>query len=88
VARRKTAPSHLPKARNLRRSRVSRTGVTRREYNRIIDILNERNLILNALREGFQRLEHTDAIQFKRIAQLQSELDEVKRAWTKMGTNG
>jgi hypothetical protein len=58
--------------------------VTRAEFNRIIDILNERNVILNALREGRERLEHASEVQFHRIAQIQAELDEIKRAWQKM----
>lgn len=53
--------------------------MTRAEYNRIIDILNERNVILNALPEGQQQLEHDRDVQFRRIAQLQAELDEMKR---------
>jgi hypothetical protein len=57
--------------------------VTRGEYNRIIDVLNERNHILNALRDAVDGLEHISEIQFKRMAQLQAELDEVKRAWVK-----
>jgi hypothetical protein len=63
------------------RSPLSRHDVTRGEYNRIIDILNERNAILNGLREGLRRVEQTGEIQFKRIADIQADLDEIKRAW-------
>lgn len=55
--------------------------MTRGEYNRIIDILNERNTILNGLREALRRVEQTGEIQFRRIAQIQADLDEIKRAW-------
>jgi hypothetical protein len=51
----------------------SRVDVTRAEFNRVIEILNERGAILNDLR-------HNHEIQFKRIAQIQAELDEIKRA--------
>ena len=54
--------------------------MTRAEYNRIIDILNERNEILNALRASAEELRRDRDVQFKRIAQLQAELDDVKRA--------
>jgi hypothetical protein len=74
----------IPKARVLRTSPPSRTDVTRAEYKHIIDILNERNEILNALRDGFQGLEHVTDIQFKRIAQIQADLDEIKRAWQRL----
>ena len=58
--------------------------VRRAEYNYIIDVLNERKIILNRLREGLERLEQTADIQFKRIAQIQVDLDEVKNAWQKV----
>jgi hypothetical protein len=70
----------------LRRSSPHRIDVTRREYNRIIDILNERNVILNGLRDAaaalqdaVMRLEHGSDIQFKRIAQLQADLDVINQ---------
>ena len=69
----------IPKARQLTRSPLNRTDVTRGEYNRIIDILNERNGILNALREAIAGLQQTNDIQFKRIAQIQADLDNLKR---------
>jgi len=59
----------------------SRKDVTRGEFNDLIDTLNERSAILNALRDSMHRLEEMGAIQFRRIAQLQAELDGIKRAW-------
>jgi hypothetical protein len=47
--RRPAAPRRVPKAPRLRVSPLKRTDVTRAEYNRIIEILNERNEILNGL---------------------------------------
>jgi hypothetical protein len=55
---------------------LSRAAVTRAEYNNIIAVLNQRGEIINDLRRELE-------VQFKRMAQMQSELDEVRRAWTK-----
>ena len=84
MAKRRPASRRIPKARRLRRSPAHRVDVTRAEYNRIIDILNERNEILNALRASVEELRRDRDVEFKRIAQMQAELDEVKRAWDKM----
>jgi hypothetical protein len=54
--------------------RTVRKSVSREEFNRVIDLLNERGEILNDLR-------HNQDVQFRRIAQLQAELDAIKRAW-------
>ena len=51
----------------------SRFDVTREEFNRVIDLLNERGEILNDLR-------HNQDVQFRRLAQLQADVDLVKRA--------
>jgi hypothetical protein len=48
-------------------------AVTRAEFNRVIGILNERGEILTDIRRTLD-------IQFKRIAQLQAELDMVRQA--------
>jgi hypothetical protein len=52
--------SPIPKSR--------RIDVTRAEFDRVIDLVNERGRILNNLQENQE-------IQFKRIAQMQAELD-------------
>jgi hypothetical protein len=54
-----------------------RVDVTRAEFNRVIAILNERGIIINGLRDNQE-------MQFKRIAQLQAELDLLRRSWEKM----
>jgi len=54
-----------------------RVDVTRAEFNRGIAILNERGVLINGLRDNQE-------MQFKRIAQLQAELDLLRRAWEKM----
>ena len=50
-----------------------RIDVTRAEFNRTIALLNERGKILNDLR-------HNQDVQFQRLAQLQAEVDLVRRA--------
>ncbi len=71
----------IPRARHVPRGPSRRIDVTRAEYNGIIDVLNERNIILNGLREAITRLEQSSDVQFKRIAQLQADFDVIKRAW-------
>ena len=77
MKRRRTVAHRIPKARPLRTSPLSRMDVTRAEYNQIIDVLNERNAILNGLREAVRTLEHVSDIQFKRFAQLQADVDRI-----------
>ena len=52
-------------------------AVSRTEYNALVDILNERGILLNDIQRTLQ-------IQFQRIAQIQVGLDEVRGAWTKV----
>jgi hypothetical protein len=52
--------------------------VRRDEFNRLIDLLNQRGEVVNAILRGQE-------IQFQRIAQIQAELDLLKRALTKQG---
>jgi hypothetical protein len=66
----------IAKARQVAGSRLTRRDVTRAEYNHIIEVLNQRSDIINDLRRELE-------VQFKRMAQMQSELDEVRRAWTR-----
>jgi hypothetical protein len=78
----KPAKSHrrkIPRAKLVPRSPLTRVDVTRGEFNRMIDVLNERNVILNALRDAITGVEHTCDVQFKRIAQLQAELDVIRK---------
>jgi hypothetical protein len=74
-------PTKAPRPRATKRARriprTQRIDVTRAEFNRVIDLLNERGQILNDLR-------HNQEVQFKRIAQIQAELDQVKRAWDRV----
>lgn len=52
--------------------------VTRAEFDRAIDLMNQRGDILEALRVNQE-------VQFTRIAQIQAELDAVKREWEQLG---
>jgi hypothetical protein len=81
---RKSTGRSIPKARRVKRSRQRRVDVTRAEYNAIIDVLNERNVILNALREAIQRLERFDEVQLHRTGEIQMELDALKRTFEKL----
>jgi hypothetical protein len=56
--------------------KAKRLQVTRAEYNGLVDLLNERGQIIAKMLKDLE-------IQFKRIAQLQVQLDEVRSAWTK-----
>jgi hypothetical protein len=50
-----------------------RRDVRREEFDRLVELLNERGEVINELR-------HDLDIQFKRMAQIQSELDEIRRS--------
>jgi hypothetical protein len=64
--------------------RLARRDVTRAEHNRIIDILNERKKILDGLADAITGLRQDSDIQFKRIAQIQADLDQIKSTWRKV----
>jgi hypothetical protein len=53
-----------------------RFDVSRDEFNRVIDVLNKRGEILQA---SLDQMRGDLDVQFKRIAQLQIELDRVKK---------
>jgi hypothetical protein len=48
-----------------------RVDVTRAEFDRVIDLLNQRGLILNDLHHNLE-------IQFKRISDMQADIDRLK----------
>ncbi len=55
----------IPKSRRL--------DVTREEFDHVIDLLNQRGEVVDQMRRELD-------VQFKRIAQLQLELDEIKKS--------
>jgi len=84
VAKRAKSLPRIPKARRLSGSPLSRKDVTRGEYNRIIDTLNERAIMLNEFRSAINALQQASEVQFKRIAQIQAQVDRINRAWSRM----
>ena len=60
-------------------SRSSSRFATKADIAEIHRIFDER-------KEWLEKLEHTCSIQFARIAQMQAELDEIRRAWSKVRT--
>jgi hypothetical protein len=56
-----------------------RIDVSRGEFNHVIDLLNERRKALLQDREDLNHVLRELDIQFKRIAQLQFEVDELKK---------
>lgn len=74
MARKMPRPSRprvavIPKAR--------RAAVTREEYNRLVDMLNDRGELLN-------RIVGDQKIQFQRIAQPQAEVDHLKQLLSRL----
>jgi len=57
-----------------------RFDVSRSEFNRVIDLLNQRGDILQEYRVSLDQMRLDLDIQFKRIAQLQLELDQAKKS--------
>jgi hypothetical protein len=57
---------------------TERVDVTREEFDRLLAALNDRSDAINELR-------HDLDIQFKRMAQIQSEVDEIQRAIQRLG---
>lgn len=55
--------------------RAKRRDVTRGEYNALVDLLNERGEIIS-------EIQRTLEVQFRRIAQIQAELDAI---WARFG---
>lgn len=84
VAKRAKSLPRIPKAHRLSGSPLSRKDVTRGEYNRIIDTLNERAIMLNEFRSAINALQQASEVQFKRIAQIQAQVDRLNRAWSRM----
>jgi hypothetical protein len=58
--------------------------VTRAEFDRVIDLLNQRGEIINEIRQQVERNAHNIEVQFTRVAQIQAELDQIKRAWARL----
>ena len=68
MATRRRRSARLPRIPKSRRH-----DVTREEFDRVIDLLNQRGEIVDQMRRELD-------VQFKRMAQIQLEIDEVKKA--------
>jgi hypothetical protein len=69
-------PPHRPIPRIPKSRRID---VSQGEFDHVIDLLNERRKALLEDREDLSHVRRDLDIQFKRIAQLQLELDELKK---------
>jgi len=75
------SPSRRTRHAKLPRVRHSDIDVTRAEFNDVIRILAERA-------DRLDRIEHALEVQFRRIADLQNEIDQIKLAWARLQTRG
>ena len=75
----KTAARRVGRVKRIRVRK--RPDVSRAEFNRLVDLLNERSTIINDMRDNQE-------IQFRRLAQLQAEVDLLKRAWDRLRADG
>src|SRR5689334_8144152 len=75
-------PARIRKVRPVPKSR--RIDVTRAEFARVIDLLNERGAIINEIREHVERNTRDLEVQFTRLAQIQADLDLLKRMLAKL----
>jgi dsDNA-specific endonuclease/ATPase MutS2 len=56
-----------------------RNAVTRAEFDRVIDLLNKRGEIINEIRQQVEQNTRSVEVQLTRFAQVQQEIDELKR---------
>ncbi len=54
--------------------------VTRAEFDRMVDALNERGRLIEELREEIERSRRVLKVQFERMAQMQMDIDLLKRS--------
>jgi hypothetical protein len=64
--------------------KVRRVDVTSDEFNRLIEVLNERGALIRDHDGVLVAIRRDLDVQFKRIAQLQAETDEIKRTLKKL----
>ena len=78
-------PVTLTTLRRIRKARrppkSKRVDVTRAEFDGVVDLLNQRGLILNDLHHNLE-------IQFKRISAMQAEIDRLKRLLDRKAPGG
>lgn len=76
------ARRRLRKAPAIPKSR--RMDVTRAEFDRLIDVLNERTGIINEIGKQVETNARNIDVQFTRIAQIQADLDQIKRMLSRL----
>jgi hypothetical protein len=69
------------KRRIRRSSKVARSTVTRAQLDKALETFNERGMVITEIRKELD-------VQFRRMAQLQAELDAIKHAWQRMKNRG
>jgi hypothetical protein len=67
------------KRRHVARIRKIRDDISREEFNRVVDLLNERGRLHEEHAEKNEELRRHLETQLTRIAQLQAELDRIKK---------
>ena len=75
-------PRRAPKVPRI--PKATHVDVTREEFNRVIDILNRRSAIIEEHSGMLVNLDHQQDVQFRRIADIQAELDLLKRLIQKL----
>jgi hypothetical protein len=84
MASRKASPPRRRGNRIPRIPKARQTGVSRGEFNRVIEMLNQRGNVVEEYGNALATIRRDLDIQFRRIAQLQAELDQIEQAWAKM----
>jgi hypothetical protein len=74
--------TRLPKAPLIPKSR--RLDVTRGEFNGLIELLNRRSAVINEIGQQVEKNARNIEVQFTRIAQIQADLDQIKRTLTRL----
>jgi ABC-type transporter Mla subunit MlaD len=76
------APRPIRRAPKIPKSR--RNDVTRAEFDRVIDLLNQRGKIINDILQQVEKNTHNAEVEFARFAQVQADLDQIKRTLAKL----
>jgi hypothetical protein len=63
--------------------KMLRTADLKARMDELVKLLNERAEFIDALRRDLDAVRHDTDLQFKRTAQVQADIDLVKRTWEK-----
>lgn len=78
---RKRKGTRVQQVRRVAKSR--RVDVTRGEFNHVVDLLNQRGLIMNEVALQVEKNARNLELQFTRLAQIQADLDLITRTLAK-----